>query len=100
MAGTLSWTHGGKLVRGVERHYTFVNSSKTELEISDASQEQAGIYEILLQAGGCKIRKIIEVEIGLYFFVLFLVSESYGRLPNSTCYCSTLVTHNVWFASI
>ena len=78
MAGTLSWRHGGKLVRGVERHYTFVNSSKTELEISDASQDQAGIYEILLQAGGCKILKIIEVEIGLYFFVLFLVSESYG----------------------
>ena len=84
MAGTLSWTHGGKLVQGVERHYTFVNSSKTELEISDASPEQAGIYEVLLQAGGCKIRKIIEVEIGLYFFVLFLVSESYGGLPNST----------------
>ena len=99
MKGTLSWTHGGKQVQGVDRHYTFVDSNKTELEISDASPEQAGIYEVLLQAGGCKIRKIIEVEIGLYFFVLFLVSESYRGLPNSTCYCM-LVTHNVWFASI
>ena len=57
-------------MRGVERHYIFVDSSKNELEISDASPEQAGIYEVLLQEGGCKIRKIIEVEIGLYFFCL------------------------------
>ena len=99
MKGSLLWTHGGKLVRGVDRHYTFLDSSKTELEISDASPEQAGIYEVLLQEGGCKIRKIIEVEIGLYFFVLFLVLDSCGRLPNSTCYC-VLVTHNVCFASI
>ena len=93
VAGTLSWTHGGKLVRGVDRHYTFVDSSKTELEISDASPEQAGNYEVLLQVGGCKIRKIIEVEIGLYF----LVSDSCDRLPNSTCYCK-LVTHTVCFS--
>ena len=99
MKGSLLWTHGGKLVRGVDRHYTFLDSSKTELEISDASPEQARIYEVLLQEGGCKIRKIIEVEIGLYFFVLFLVSDSCGRLPNSTCYC-VLVTHNVCLASI
>ena len=99
MAGTLSWTHGGKLVRGVERHYTFVDSSKTELEISDASPEQAGIYEVLLQEGACKKRKIIEVETGLYFFVLFLVSDSCDTLPNSTRYCM-LVTHTVCFASI
>ena len=71
MAGSLLWTHTGKLVRGVERHYTFVDSNKTELEISDASPEQAGIYEVLLQEGGCKIRKIIEVAIeGLYLFCL------------------------------
>ena len=86
-------------MRGVERHYTFVDSNKTELEISDASPEQAGIYEVLLKEGGCKIRKIIEVEIGLYFFVLFLVSESCDRLPNSTCYCM-LVTYTVCFPSI
>ena len=83
MAGTLLWTHGEKLVRGVERHYTFVDSSKTELNIFDASAEQAGIYEVLLQEGGCKIRKIIEVVIeGLYFFVLVFVSDSCDRLPN------------------
>ena len=71
MNGTLLWTHGGKLVRGVERHYTFVDSNKTELEISDASPEQAGIYEVLLQEGGCKIRKTIEVKMGLYFLSCF-----------------------------
>ena len=81
--GTLLWTHGGKLVRGVERHYTFLDSNKTELNIFDASVEQAGIYEVLLQEGGCKIRKIIEVVIeGLYFFVLVFVSDSCDRLPN------------------
>ena len=81
--GTLLWTHGGKLVRGVERHYTFLDSNKTELNIFDASAEQAGIYEVLLQEGGCKIRKIIEVVIeGLYFFVLVFVSDSCDRLPN------------------
>ena len=58
-------------MQGVERHYTFVNSSKTELEISDASPEQAGSYEVLLQEGGCKILKIIEVEIGLYILFVF-----------------------------
>ena len=71
MAGTLSWTHGGKLVQGVESHYTFVDSSKTELEISDASPGQAGSYEVLLQEGACKKRKIIEVETGLYFLSCF-----------------------------
>ena len=97
MAGTLSWTHGGKLVQGVECHYTFLDSNKTELEISDASPGQAGIYEVLLQEGGCEKRKIIEVEIGLYCFVLFLVSDSCDRLRNSTCYCM-LMTHNVCFS--
>ena len=99
VAGTLLWTHGGKQVRGVESHYTFLDYSRTELEISDASAEQAGIYEVVLQEGGCKIRKTIEVKMGLYFFVLSLVPDSCGKLPNSTCYCM-LVTHNVCFASI
>ena len=58
-------------MQGVERHYTYVDSSKTELEISDFSPEQAGIYEVLLQEGGCKIRKTIEVRIGLYFLSCF-----------------------------
>ena len=81
--GTLLWTHGGKLVRGVKGHYSFVDSNKTELNIFDASAEQGGIYEVLLQEGGCKIRKIIEVVIeGLYFFVLVFVSDSCDRLPN------------------
>ena len=71
-------------MRGVERHYTFVDSNKTELEISDASPEQAGIYEVLLNEGGCKIRKIIEVEIGLYFFVLVFVSDGCDRLLHAT----------------
>ena len=84
MAGTLSWTHGGKLVQGVERHYTFVNSSKTELEISDASPQQAGSYEVLLQAGGCKIRKIIEVEIGLFFVFSLIFFFSHRQLRKAT----------------
>ena len=70
LAGTLLWKHAGKLVQGVESHYTFLDSSKTELEISDFSPEQAGIYEVLLQEGGCKIYKEIEVKMGLYFVCL------------------------------
>ena len=57
---------------GLDSHYTYLNSDKTEVEISDASAEQAGIYDILLKEGGCEIRKTIEVQIeGLYFLFCF-----------------------------
>ena len=72
-AGTLSWTHQGDFVRGgLDSHYTYLNSSKTEMEISDASKEQAGIYDVLLKEGGCEIRKVIEVQVeGSYFLFCF-----------------------------
>ena len=73
VAGTLSWTHQGDFVRGGrDSHYTYLNSNKTEVEISDASAEQAGNYDVLLKEGGCEMRKVIEVQVeGSYFFFCF-----------------------------
>ena len=66
--GDLLWMHGEEMVQGSEPHYTYANSSKTELEIYDAGPEQAGIYEVLIKKGRCEIRKEIEVRIlGLHY---------------------------------
>ena len=72
-AGTLYWKRQGHFVRGgLNSHYTYLNSNKTEVEISDASKEQAGIYDILLKEGGCEMRKVIEVQVeGSYFLFCF-----------------------------
>lgn len=61
--GDLQWRHHGKIVRGSEPHYTFVNPSKTELKIYNAGPEQAGIYEVFIRKRQCEIRKEIEVRI-------------------------------------
>lgn len=36
-------------------------SSKTELEIFDATAEQGGLYEVVLKKGGCQVRNVIDV---------------------------------------
>ncbi len=70
--GNLWWTHNGELVRSQDRHYTFVDSQRpkgTELEIFDASAEQAGFYEAVLVKGSCHVRNAFEVQVeGKYLF--------------------------------
>ncbi|KAL9984247.1 hypothetical protein ACROYT_G006520 [Oculina patagonica] len=64
--GDLWWTHNGELVRSQDRHYTFVDTqgpTGTELEISDASAEQAGFYEAVLVKGSCHVRNAFEVQV-------------------------------------
>lgn len=77
--GTLVWKFNGSLVTGKEPHYTFLNPNKTELEISNTSPEQAGVYEVFLKEGGCEKREEIQVQTGPYSLVLVLLSGSCDR---------------------
>ncbi|KAL9984242.1 hypothetical protein ACROYT_G006515 [Oculina patagonica] len=62
-AGDLRWTHNGELVRSQDSpHYT-ISPTGTELDIFDASAEQAGSYEAILVNGPCQVRNVIEVQI-------------------------------------
>ena len=64
--GILWWIHQGKLVRGQDIHFKFLDtqgSTGTELEISNAGIEQAGFYEVVLKEAGCEIRNVIDVQI-------------------------------------
>ena len=63
--GELFWVHNGKLlVVSQDSRYTFLDdSSGTELEISDATAEQAGLYDVVLMKGGCEVRNIIDVQV-------------------------------------
>ena len=69
--GTLDWKHNGNLLSGGEPHLTLLTPRKTELEISNAGPEQAGVYEVFLKEGGCVKRKEIRVQTGLYCLVIF-----------------------------
>ncbi|XP_022786153.1 uncharacterized protein LOC111326423 [Stylophora pistillata] len=62
--GTLVWKHNGNLLSGHEPHYAYGNPRKTELEISNAGPEQAGVYEVFLKEGGCEKRAEIQVQTG------------------------------------
>jgi len=63
--GDLFWIHRGNLIEvSQDNHYSFVNtegSSGTELEISNATAEQGGLYEVLLMKGDCQVRNIIHL---------------------------------------
>ena len=65
--GDLHWIHNGKLIQASQDvHYSFADtlgSSGTELEISDATAEQGGLYEVVLMKGGCQVRNIINVQV-------------------------------------
>ena len=64
--GVLWWIHRGNLVRGQDSHYTFLDtqgSTGTELEISNAGEEQGGFYEVVLKEAGCEVRNVIDVQI-------------------------------------
>ncbi|KAL9984235.1 hypothetical protein ACROYT_G006508 [Oculina patagonica] len=79
--GNLWWTHNGELVRSQDRHYTFVDSQRpkgTELEIFDASAEQAGFYEAVLVKGSCHVRNAFEVQ------VEDIVSDGAGEADTET----------------
>ncbi|XP_022786151.1 uncharacterized protein LOC111326421 [Stylophora pistillata] len=78
--GTLVWKHNGNLLSGHETHYAYRNPLKTELEISNAGPKQAGVYEVFLKEGGCEKRAEIQVQTGLYSFVIWLLNVMIGRL--------------------
>lgn len=82
LEGSLLWKHNEEMLQGLEPHYAFSNADKTELEISDASADQAGMYEVILKVSTCELRKVMEVRIsGLCFsFLLVLLFKSYFRL--------------------
>ena len=65
--GDLFWLHKGYLKDvSQDSHYRYVgtgSSSKTELEISDATAEQGGLYEVVLKMGGCQVRNVIDVVV-------------------------------------
>ena len=64
--GDLFWIHKGNLIQvSQDNRYTFVDKQElgTELEISDATAEQGGLYEVVLMKGGCQVRNIIDVQI-------------------------------------
>ena len=72
--GVLWWIHRGELVRGQDSHYTFVDtqgSTGTELEISDASAEQSGLYEVVLKQAACEIRNVIDVQLEGWYRLVF-----------------------------
>jgi len=64
--GDLFWFHNGSLLEvSQDSHYTFVDtqgSSGTELEISNATAKQGGVYEVVLKKDGCQVRSIIHVQ--------------------------------------
>lgn len=64
--GDLFWIHKGNLIQvSLDDRYAFVDEQGlgTELEISDATAEQGGLYEVVLMKGGCQVRNIIDVQI-------------------------------------
>jgi len=65
--GNLFWFHNGSQVKvSQDSHYKFVDtegSSGTELEISNATAKQEGLYEVVLTKGDCKARNIIDVQV-------------------------------------
>jgi len=58
--GDLFWFHNGSLIEvSQDSHYRFVGTEGllgTELEISNATVKQGGLYEVVLMKGGCKVR--------------------------------------------
>ena len=77
--GTLTWKRNGNLLSGDEPHYAYVNPKKTELKISNAGPEQAGVYKVFIKEGGCEKREEIKVQTGVYSLGIFLVSGSCDR---------------------
>lgn len=65
--GELFWIHNGNLIQvSQDSQYTFVDgqgSWGTALEISDATAEQGGLYEVVLKKGGCQVRNVIDVQV-------------------------------------
>ena len=64
--GDLFWIHNGNVIQvSQDAHYKFVDNQGlgTELEISDATAEQGGLYEVVLMKGGCQVRNIIDVQV-------------------------------------
>ena len=65
--GELDWIHNGNLIEASQdSHYTFVDtqgSSGNELEISNATAEQGGFYEVVLLKGSCQVRKMFYVQV-------------------------------------
>jgi len=51
--GELFWIHNGNLIQ----------VSQDKLEISYATAEQGGLYEVMLKKGGCQVRKVIDVQV-------------------------------------
>lgn len=76
LKGSLLWTHNGQMVQGMEPHVNFVNGIKTDLRISDAGLEQAGIYEVFLTEDGCEIRKQFDVQIVVIIQILPVKAEA------------------------
>ena len=72
--GDLWWLHGGEQVGRYDYHYSLVDTqdpTTTGLEISNASAEQAGFYEAVLEDGKCHARYVFEVHVeGKYCFFL------------------------------
>ena len=65
--GDLFWLHNGSLIDvSQDSHYRFVGtegSLGTELEISNATVKQGGLYEVVLMKGGCKVRENFHVHL-------------------------------------
>ena len=65
--GDLFWFHNGSRIEvSHDSHYTFVDtqgSSGTELEISNATAKQGGLYEVVLMKDRCQVRNIIDVQV-------------------------------------
>ena len=65
--GTLLWFHDGSLIDvSQDSHYTLVDtkgSTGIELEISDASVKQGGLYEVVLIKDDCQVRNNIDVQV-------------------------------------
>jgi len=65
--GDLFWFHKGRPIEVTQdRHYRFVDtqsSSGTELEISNATARQGGLYEVVFIKDDCKFRNIIDVVV-------------------------------------
>lgn len=65
--GPIIWTHNRRLVHADrDSHYTFLDTQRstgTELEISNATAEYGGSYEVLLLTPNCGFRDVITVKV-------------------------------------
>jgi len=65
--GAIMWFHNGRIIdAGRYSHFTFLDTQRstgTELEISNATADYEGSYEVVLMTDRCFFRNLITVKV-------------------------------------